>query len=63
MMGVEYSGKQVYRELGEHYPYYYVNYLSRTEKYFCICFLNRYEKVREIKICTHIGTVILYRKI
>ena len=66
MLGVEYSGKtwivKGYRELGDHYPYYYVNFLPKAEKYFCTCFLNRYGKIRE-KICTHIGAVILYRKI
>jgi len=67
MLGVEYSGKtwivKGYRELGDHYPYYYVNFLPKAEKYFCTCFLNRYGKIREKKICTHIGAVILYRKI
>jgi len=67
MMGVEYSGKtwivKGYRELGDNYPYYYVNYLPKSQKYFCTCFLNRYGKIREKKICTHIGAVILCRRI
>jgi len=67
MLNITQSGKtwivKGYRELGDHYPYYYVNFLPRTQKYFCTCFLNRYGKIREKKICTHIGAVILYRKI
>ena len=67
MLGITQSGKtwivKGYRELGDYYPYYYVNFLPKAEKYFCTCFLNRYGKIREKKICTHIGAVILYRKI
>jgi len=67
MLGITHSGKtwivKGYRELGDYYPYYYVNYLPKAEKYFCTCFLNRFGKIREKKICTHIGAVILYRKI
>jgi len=53
MMGVEYCGRtwivKGNRELRNHYPYYYVNFLPKAEKYFCTCFLNRYGKIREKK--------------
>ncbi|RLE68779.1 MAG: hypothetical protein DRJ34_02310 [Thermoprotei archaeon] len=56
-MGVEYSGKtwivKGYRELGDNYPYYYVNYLPKSQKYFCTCFLNRYGKIRKKDLHTY----------
>ena len=47
-------------ELGDYYPYYIV-YYSRG-KYFCDCYARAWGYKRRKRICTHVGAVILWRK-
>jgi len=47
-------------ELGDKYPTYVVR--LRDGRYYCSCFESNWGLRRKSEICTHIATVILYRK-
>jgi len=47
-------------ELGDTYPWY--NVWVHEGKYGCDCFFRAYGYVRKTRICSHIATVMLYRR-
>ena len=52
-----------FKNLGDKYAIYAVVYDAREKKYYCDCFWHYLGKIRQIKICTHIGAVIVYRRL
>ncbi len=49
--------------LGDEYSIYSVLYDKKEKKYTCDCFYHFYGEVRKAKICTHIGAVMVYRRL
>jgi len=49
------------KEFDDYQKVYLVTFSANEQKYKCTCFATRYGYVREKEICTHIGSVILWR--
>jgi len=49
--------------LGDEYSVYTVVYDKMNGKYVCDCFYHFYGDIRKAKICTHIGAVMIYRRL
>jgi len=60
MVGSEHWLVKGLPELGDTYPWY--NVWIHEGRYRCDCFVRAYGYVRKARICTHIATIMLYRR-
>lgn len=51
------------REFNDHQKVYLVRFIPNDAKYSCTCFETRYGHVRRKEVCTHIGSIILWRMV
>ncbi|RLE78506.1 MAG: hypothetical protein DRJ52_10310 [Thermoprotei archaeon] len=50
------------RELDDYYDSYTVIFNEHKKKYYCDCFYTLYGQVRQRRVCSHIGSVIIYNQ-
>ena len=50
------------RELGDWKPLYQVWWSERERRWYCTCYFSRFGHVRQRGICTHVASVMLYRR-